>query len=92
MSSVNPESVGYCFEARSPHCLQVKAPSISWELVQPPDRGTSDFKDGGLLHATDYEPSRIYANTGDINAADRGRWFYQYFAEQTWVRAGRDIS
>ncbi|MTD92716.1 filamentous hemagglutinin N-terminal domain-containing protein [Hyphomicrobium sp. xq] len=50
----------------------------------------SNFRDGGLLHANDYEPSRIYAN-GDINAGTGGS-FYQYFAEQTWFRAGRDIN
>src|SRR5262249_18513745 len=51
----------------------------------------SMFRDGGLLHANDYEPSRIYANAGDINAATGGS-YYQFFSEQTWFRAGRDIN
>lgn len=41
------------------------------------------------LHAADYEPSRIYANEGDITEiVGRG----QYYSEQVWFRAGRDIN
>ena len=88
MSSVNPDRLGIVFEAG--HLIACRSnPLRSRGSRHPP--ASSDFKDGGLLHATDYEPSRIYANTGDINAAT-GSSYYQYFAEQTWFRAGRDIN
>jgi filamentous hemagglutinin len=59
--------------------------------------GASVFQDGGLLHANDHEPSRIYANTGDINGVgattqDGEGGATQYFSEQVWFRAGRDIN
>lgn len=45
------------------------------------------------MHEADYEPSRIYANSGDITVGLPGAVIRaQYYPEQVWFRAGRDIN
>ncbi|MBN2447363.1 MAG: filamentous hemagglutinin family protein [Phycisphaerae bacterium] len=86
MSPTNPDRLGTALLPRTSlnSGVLLDAVGVASQL------SASSFLDGGLLHANDYEPSRIYAN-GDIRAAT-GQTFYQYFAEQTWFRAGRDIN
>jgi hypothetical protein len=63
-------------------------PEGLFELV-PSDYPNDPRPKDRLLHETDHEPSRIYANEGDITEfVGKG----QYYAEQVRVRAGRDIN
>jgi len=89
LSSVNPQRLGTFLKPLASMFSAGGTPldEMGLDVLLP----ATGFKDNGLLHANDYEPSRIYANTGEINGPS-GQSFYQYFAEQTWFRAGRDIN
>ncbi len=90
MSDVSPDKIGSVLRPMSYRFpIEGFYPTSTW------DGSPGYLQDVGLLHAADYEPSRIYANEGDITEGYSGNSAFgrsEYYAEQVWFRAGRDIN
>ncbi|WP_324615104.1 filamentous haemagglutinin family protein [Hyphomicrobium album] len=98
MSPVDPELIG----SVSRPLARIIEGSVLWGI--PSDYGSGDlwgyypegrgdYRPRGLLHEADDEPSRFYANSGDVTVGLPGAVIRaQYYPEPIRVRAGRDIN
>jgi filamentous hemagglutinin family protein len=90
MSDISPDKIGSVLRPMS-----YRFPLEGFYPVASTAEARGYRQDEGLLHAEDYEPSRIYANEGSITegyAGNGARGRSEYYAEQVWFRAGRDIN
>ncbi|WKA26110.1 filamentous haemagglutinin family protein [Bradyrhizobium roseum] len=57
-----------------------------------PAGARGDSRPDRLLHQSDFEPSRLYANSGNLTVGSPRMSTAQYYPEQIRIRAGRDIN
>lgn len=91
MSDVSPDKIGSVLRPMS-YRFPIEG---FYPVTAVEGDGPGYRQDNGLLHAADYEPSRVYANEGSITEGYPGNGALgrsQFYAEQVWFRAGRDIN